>query len=173
MFRRVFLFAATAALVALAVPVSGAEKPDAKQPQLDTITVINGFAGDVADVRKLPLDARLLAEALKHKDATYQIEDNQLKIGIAIDALKEGVVLERIEVQSDCPDNTQYHVTTQLAKREKALRATTIAWTRARHNAPNAPLRIVNVSARGDLKRNFDVQLELNKVSLLDRPRLE
>lgn len=158
------------ALLVMIVPVYGTEtqdNPDKVKPQ---IVVIDEFVGAEKDIGKLPDEFRLVAEALGHTDATYTATKDKLTIGIDVPIIAKGTVLERIAWQSDCPDNSQFSVLTILAKRDTALKAATLAWTRYRHRAPAAPQRTINIrKIAAVMTRNFDVQLDLNKLSTVLR----
>ena len=171
MLRRAFLMATALSMVGA---LSGlADEQEAKAPELKQILVENGFTGDVTDVKKLPQEFRLVAEQLGHEGATYQIAGEQLKIGVHLAEYRPGFPLEDLQWRSDCPNNSQFHVETILTDRDAALKATTLAWTRARHNAPDAPVNYHSVSNVANKKKNHDVSLDLRKVSRLDRVQLE
>lgn len=167
MLRRACILLLAAGLIAGPQLLADEAAQDDKNTELKTVVVVNGLQGDVNDVKKLPREFRLVAESLKHPKATYKIDGSTLRIGLEVAAIEGGVELERLEFRSDCPDNSQYKVQSILAGRKEALRATTVAWTRHRHNAPRVPLRTVNISQLAANTKNYDVQLDIKKVSLL------
>lgn len=169
--RRMFFLAVLAA-VFLASPISGEEikKPEKqKKPELNKVLVLNGHQGKLK-LTDLKDEFQLIATQLSHKKATYTVEGSVLKIGIFLPGIKDGVTLEKIVFHSDCADNSQYRVESLLVKREPILKKTTVAWTRHRHRAPRAPIRVVNIRQIAGLTKNYDVQLNLKQISSLDIP---
>lgn len=169
--RRMFFLAALAT-VFLVSSISGEEikKPEKqKKPELSKVLVFNGYQGKL-QLTDLKDEFQLIAIHLSHKNATYTVEGSTLKIGIVLPGIKDGVTLEKIVFHSDCVDNSQYRVNSLLVKREPILKRTIVAWTRHRHRAPKAPLRVVNIRQVAGLIKHYDVQLELRQLSSLDIP---
>lgn len=110
-----------------------------------------------------------VAKAMKvHlKGATFKVVENVLYVGVKYDILRPDVVLARIGFDSDCPDNSQYSVESSYlaALGQKQVREILISWTKYRHDAMDASVRVVNVANRGK-RVNFDVQLNLKTVAL-------
>lgn len=166
--RRVFLLAALAAAVAL--PGFAADKEESKvKPELKIVEVLNGatFTSD----QKIDAEYQLVAEELGFKKATFQRDGGTLRIGVQLADSEKGKLFQ-IRQNSDCPDNTQFHVegTPAITKRfDKDIKRTLVAWTKHRHDDFSAKLRVINISDLAGNKRNFDVQLDLSRVSRVFR----
>lgn len=174
MIRQLFLTMAACAL--LLGGVAYADEPQAEAPpakkapaELKTVIVVDATFEDGTKIEDLKREFKIVAEALGHPKATFVVKGETLSVGVDVPGIADGVELERFQFRSDCPDNSQYHVESILADREKATKATVVAWTRWRHARSTAPLRIVRISPVANRKKNFDVQLDLKKVAFYSR----
>lgn len=147
--------------------------PDQDAPvALSKVLMIDEFAGEIKEVAKLPDDIRQVAIDLTAglEGTSFQYEKGTLKIGYDEPTLVPGVQLAIIVPKSDCPNNTQFNVTSLVAGADKRIDAAVLTWTRQRHGAPDAPLHVLNKGQpAANLARNFDVQLKLNRVASLSR----
>jgi len=112
---------------------------------------------------------KLVADQLsKHlKKATFKVDGSILYVGVQYDVLAKDATLAKIDFSSDCPDNSQFHVQPSVlaALGTNEIKEVLIAWTRYRHDAMAADVRVVNVADRTRYV-NFDVQLNIRKVAL-------
>ena len=138
---------------------------------LGTILVIDEFKGEHQSTEKLPAEVRFIADALKLDGASYTLQGTVLKVGYDEPLLVKGVQLARIVPQSDCPNNTQFHVTMPLVKSEALIKRAVTAWTQIRHRSQEAPLIRINTRqlAANRPTKNYDVQIDLNKVAVVIR----
>lgn len=143
---------------------------DVDSEEMTTLVIVN----DTFEKSKLTDNYKIVAKAVSQhlKKATFKVHDNELLVGLPIKDVAKGAQIAKIEFNSDCPDNSQFTVEETPAilagVQRQVLKEILTAWTKARHNAPDAELRVVNVSQR-DRNFNYDVRLNLKKVASLDR----
>ena len=135
--------------------------------ELKTLRIVNGKASLCAKTRcygaislkRLAPDIAVVAR--EFPKATYATDGRTLVIGINERGKQANATLIEIAWQSDCPDNSQYQARikpAQLAKvRRPQLRDALVAWTRDRHDTPQAALRRL----RQENDQHWDVQLSL------------
>jgi len=166
--RRALLLAACAALVGLGLNVQATE-PVENKLELKTVEVINGASFKTNDIKA---EYKIVLEGLKLPNATYQVDGSTLRIGVQLADSDVGRLLQ-VKQASDCPDNTQFRVKSvpSVAKKwDKNLKATLTAWTKHRHDDFSAKLRVINIRQLANKnERNFDVQLDLSRVSAVLR----
>lgn len=123
----------------------------------------------IEKVDDLPRVYQNLAASLQMADAkaTFMVKANVLHVGIA------NAPTAQIRRISDCPDNSQFHVQSELVKlphKGAIIDRVVTAWTRYRHRTPTAKLAKIDVQTV-DAKKHvftFDVQLDLDRVSRLE-----
>lgn len=162
-------FCIALAVLFAAVAVSWADDTP-QDAKFEKVVVIDEFEGDLQEVAKLPATVRHVARDLVAglQEPSFTYENGTLTVGYDEPALAKGVRLAEIAPRSDCSNNTQFNVTNILVQAEKRIEAAVTTWTRHRHDAPEAPLKVINKGKpAADLVRNFDVQLRLNRVASL------
>jgi len=156
--RRLFVALALTACLGFFGTVQG-DAPKEKQPQLKTVHVLNGQNYENA---QLTPEAKSVLEGLQLPNATYELEDATLRVGVNLPNHLKGELL-RIQVRSDCPNNSQFNVRSvpavTRAWRER-IQAATLVWTQHRHDDMLATLKVANVTPRGK-GQNYDIQLNL------------
>jgi len=167
MLRSTCLMAVAGAMLLAAIPLSAEEaKPDAaKPPELKTLTLMANADFKDAQLPKGDFQAVAAAAKAQFKDAKAKHEDNTLVISIPVAHHEANTRLADVELQSDCPNNSQYHVTPKLARtvQEGRLQSILLDWTRFRHNAMEAPKLAIHVREVRKGVKNYDVQLNLQK----------
>ena len=162
--RRLFLW--TAALAAVCVlPAMADEKKEA----IDELRIVEVLNGTTFAKTELKAEYKLVAQKLALPGATYQVDGEVLRIGVQI-ADADNKRLIRIDRESDCPDNTQFSVggLPLLTKKWDAkIKGALFVWTQHRHDDFSSKLRLINVGEIVDDRRNFDIQLDLSRVSRL------
>lgn len=167
--RRVMLALACLAMLGFAIQ---AEEPDAPQkaPELTTVEVINGAT--FAPQKNIDTETKLMAVALRLPQATFQRDGGVLRVGTHIAGVDQGRVLQ-VELQSDCPNNSQFHIEAPplfTQKYDGMVREAVFAWTKLRHDDFSAKLQQIVVSDLADTSRkNYDVRLDLSRVSSVSR----
>lgn len=167
--RRAFLLAML--VVAFSVPVLHANEVDEPLAAMEDLEAVEVFNGATFKNSELTKAHKAIVEGLKLPKASYQIDGSTLRIGTHVADAPQGKVLD-IEFRSDCPNNSQFHVTPApilTQKWEGRIKAALFAWTKHRHDDFSAKLKVVNVSALNDRKFNYDVQLNLSRVSAVPR----
>lgn len=152
-------------------------KPEKAEAQVE-LTIIE-ITNTKYEESKLTGDYRAVANEIADQidKVTFEQDGKYLRVGInAPEGVADGAVIARIEFRSDCPNNSQYFVEETPAVlagiTRKQLQAIVATWTRYRHDSPKAGLRVVNVTQRGR-QFNYDVQLDLKKVAVLEKvPKL-
>lgn len=152
------------------VPIDYAapDEPEVSPDDMTALSIVN-TTYNIDTVEHLPKTTWLTATTIKlmRPDATffYDAETRTLNIGIPDGDLPDGQVSVTVALQSDCPNNSQYHVKPSedktLARIEPLLREALTDWTRQRHSVAYCDTLRINVSNRGPGVINYDVQLDL------------